>query len=353
MTDTPPAAPSDPPDGTPGHGGERRFAAQPGQHESAGPQSPGTSAGHGRHEMPGPAGYPQFEGPGAAQYGNEPVEPPPQVATHTAQPGQPAYGAPGTGPGTMPPPGSMPPGAAPPPGWAPPPGTIPAGGDVPVASGQEQTYGYQAKSPTGLDVGAALSYGLDKFRANAVSWISVTAIGMVIYIAVWLIVRAAGPTSLFSVLVLFLAVLAGIWLLQAAMIRGALYETDGYKPAFGAYFRFVNAGNVLLTALLVFVVATLGSVFCIVPGMIIGFLCMFSLHYVVDHDQGPIEAIKSSFLLVVGNIWPLLLLALAVVVLVLFGLITCGIGLLVSGPIAVIAVTYAFRTLTDGTVAPK
>ena len=39
-------------------------------------------------------------------------------------------------------------------------------------------------------------------------------------------------------------------LLQAAMVRGALYETDGYPPAFASFFRFVNAGNVLLTALL-------------------------------------------------------------------------------------------------------
>lgn len=80
MADTPSSTPNDPAGESPEHSGGEKFAAQPGQHESSDPQSPGTGTEHGRHEMAGPAGYPQFEGPGAAQYGSEPVEPPPAVA---------------------------------------------------------------------------------------------------------------------------------------------------------------------------------------------------------------------------------------------------------------------------------
>ncbi|WP_280473755.1 hypothetical protein [Nocardia asiatica] len=321
MTETPPPASRQSAGGASSPKDDERFAPRPGQHESPNPEAPGPGMGHPRHEMAGSSGYPQFEGPGAAHHGSEPIEPPPPVgAPH------PSYGPQGTGPG-----------------WGPPgPGQA-----------QEPVYGYQQVpvGPSTLDVGQALSYGWARFRANPGPWIGVTAVGVVIYLAFLLVVRLTDPTTMLPVLLIFLAVMAAIWLLQAAMVRGALFETDGTPPPFGAYFRFMNAGNVLLTALLAFTLTFLGSAICLVPGLIAGLLCMFSLHFVVDQDQGPFEALKSSFTLVVANAWQVLLLALAVLVVTFLGLLLCGLGLLVTGPVATIAVTYAYRTLTGGTVA--
>jgi uncharacterized membrane protein len=297
--------------------------------------------------MAGPAGYPQFEGPGAAQYGSEPVEPPPPVTPapgapqhpHLPAPPQPTYGPAGTGP-AGPPQGTMPP---PPGGMPPPPGTMPPPG------APQQTYGYQADSSAArLDVGNALSYGWEKFRSNPVPWLGVTGLGVVIYLVFVLLVRIVNPTSLLPLMLIFLVVMVGIWLLQAALVRGALYETDGYKPVFGSYFHFVDAGNVLLTALLAFVLTAIGWALFVVPGFIAGFLCMFALHYVIDQDQGPFEAIKSSATLVVINLVQVLLLALAVVVITFVGALLCGLGLLIAAPLTTIAVTYAYRTLTGG-----
>jgi uncharacterized membrane protein len=150
-------------------------------------------------------------------------------------------------------------------------------------------------------------------------------------------------------MLIFLVVMVGIWLLQAALVRGALYETDGNKPVFGSYFHFVDAGNVLLTALLAFVLTAIGWALFVVPGFIAGFLCMFALHYVIDQDQGPFAAIKSSATLVVTNLAQVLLLALAVVVITFGGALLCGLGLLIAAPLTTVAVTYAYRTLTGGT----
>ncbi|MEV6137488.1 hypothetical protein AB0L63_15750 [Nocardia sp. NPDC051990] len=409
MTDSPSLTPNEPtgsPEpsgGAPEEGGGEQLAARPGQHESADPQPTEAGTGPARHEMAGPAGYPQFEGPGAAQYGSEPLEPPPPVGA-PGQPGQPSYGPSGTGPssvqpvttlpGAMPPaaaatpagavppgamqpgfepadaaapglakPGTMPPGAVPlgamppgatQPGTMPPPGTIPPPGAMPPGSRPDApTYGYQSApgTPTTLDVGNALSYGWEKFRANFGPWLAVAALGVIIYLAFVLIVQVVQPNSLFNLLLIFLAVMVAIWLLQAAMIRGALYETDGNKPTFASYFNFVNAGNALLTALLAFVLTWIGAALCFVPGLIAGFLCMFSLHFVVDQEQGPFAAIKSSATLVITNIGQVLLLALAVLVITFVATLLCGFGLLVAGPVCTIAVTYAYRALTGGTVS--
>ncbi|WP_239476447.1 hypothetical protein [Nocardia arizonensis] len=212
-------------------------------------------------------------------------------------------------------------------------------------------YGYQTAGPTGLDVGNAISYGLDKFRLNPAPWLGITALGVVIYLAFIVLVQVVDPTSLLPVAVIFLLVLTGLWLLQAAMVRGALYETDGNKPDFGSFFRYLNAGNVLLTALLVYLGTWIGLAFCVLPGLIVGYLCMFALHFVIDQDQGPFAAIKSSATLVLRNPGQTALLALAVVVMTFLGMLLCGLGLLIAGPVAVVAVTYAYRGLTGGMVA--
>lgn len=244
----------------------------------------------------------------------------------------------------MPPQGNMPYGSVPQQGMMPPPQNTEPG---------QPTYGYQqaATTPGTLDVGQALSYGWEKFRRNPGPWMGVIAAGLVIYLGFVLVVQLTDPTTMLPLLLIFLAVLAAVWLLQAAMVRGALYETDGNKPHFGSYFRFVNAGNVLITALLAFVLTFLGSAVCIVPGLVAGVLCMFSLHFVVDQNEGPFEALKSSATLVVTNVWPVLLLALSVLFVTLVGALLCGLGLLVAGPVAVMAVTYAYRTLTGGPVS--
>ncbi|MET7769011.1 hypothetical protein [Nocardia sp. NPDC005366] len=328
MTDTPSPAPRDPAPDEPRQSGGQQHAPGRGQHEGGQPRPPEPGTPPARHEMAGAAGYPQFEGPGAPQYG-EPVEPPPAI-THAPQP---TYGPQGTGPGTLPPADSV--------------------ADSVADSEHQHLYGYQAVGqPTSLDVGNAISYGLEKFRANPAPWLAITAMGVVIYLVFLLLVRLFEPNSLLPLIVIFLVVMAAVWLLQAAMVRGALYETDGNKPVFGSYFRFVNAGNVLLTATLACLGTWIGLAFCVIPGLIVGYLCMFALHFVVDQDEGPFAAIKSSAVLVVTNLGQTLLLALAVAVITAIGTLLCGLGLLIAGPVSVIAVTFAYRGLTGGVVAP-
>ncbi|MCA2208472.1 hypothetical protein [Nocardia rosealba] len=337
MTDTPSAASSDSPGGSPAPGGSGQFAHGTGRHE--GPdRPPAPSAGTGRHGMAGGAGYPQFEGPGAAQYGSEPVEPPPSVAGSGM--GAPHYGQPGTGPGY-----AVPQEKPETSGFA----TTPAGGVSPGQSGQPS--GYLHSGAQALDIGQSLSYGVERFRTNPGPWLGIIGVGVLIYLGALAIVQIVNPTSPLSVLFLFLVVLVALWLLQAAMVRGALYETDGYPPAFGSFFRFVNAGNVLLTALLAFTATLLASALCLAPGVIVGFLCMFSLHFVIDQDYGPVEAIKASGMLVLANLWACVLLFLTIMLVTFVGVLACGIGLFVAGPVCAIAVTYAYRMLTAGPVA--
>lgn len=326
MTDTPRSAPASP--GDPAATGGHPPAPDPRRPVST--SESGSAAVSSDTPLPGvppPAGK-----PGAAQQ-------PTVVETSTApnpdptgtgaphgtgatgtSPGQPVYGPPGTGPDP-----------------------------------NAQVYGYQAYGtgiPGNLDIGHALSYGLEKFKRNPGPWVAVTSLGLIIYLVFYLVVRVVEPNSMLGLLVVFAAVMTGLWLLQAAMVRGALYETDGYRPGFGSYFYLGSMANAFLTALLAFLATTLASALCLLPGIAVGIGCMFSLHFAIEQGQSPVEAIKSSFLLVLRDPVRVLLLVLTVLVVTALGLLACGFGLLVAGPVAVLAVTYAYRTLTGGPVSP-
>lgn len=334
MTDTPrsaPAAPGDPAGEQPPAPGSPRPAPAP-QGGSAVVSSDTPLPG-----APPPAGKPAAvrqstveEAPGAPCHAPPPDPagagaPAPGIAPHGTTeaggaPGQPVYGPAGTGPAP-----------------------------------DTQTYGYQAYGSgiTGrLDIGHALSYGLEKFKLNPGPWVAVTSLGLIIYLLVCLVVRVVEPRSATGLFIIFAAVMAGLWLLQAAMVRGALYETDGYRPGFGSYFYLGGTANAFLTALLAFLATTLASALCLLPGIAVGIGCMFSLHFAIEQGQSPVEAIKSSFLLVLRDPVRVLLLVLTVVVVTALGLLVCGLGLLAAGPVATIAVTYAYRTLTGGPVSP-
>lgn len=217
----------------------------------------------------------------------------------------------------------------------------------------QPAYGYPMGSgiPRPLDVGHALSYGWETFRRNPGPWFAVTSLGVLIYLVFLVFVQIFEPTSMMALLLLFFAVMGALWVVQAALVRGALYETDGYRPTFGSYFYLGSLVPILLTALLAFMATLLASAVCLLPGIAVGIGCMFSLHFAIDQGHGPFAAIKSSVMLVLGNIGPVLLLVLAVVVVTLLGTLLCGFGLLIAGPVSAVAVTYAYREITGGAVA--
>ncbi len=81
------------------------------------------------------------------------------------------------------------------------------------------------------------------------------------------------------------------------------------------------------------------------------FLTWWTLQFVIDQNEDAITGIKSSFRVISQNVGPVLLLALALVGINIVGAILCGVGLLVSIPITIIASTYAYRVLTGRYVA--
>lgn len=285
---------------------------------------------------PPPGNYPPPPPPG----GYPPPDPPPGNYPPPPPGGYPPPPGPGGGYPPPPPPGNYPPPQG---GYPPPPGSYP-----PPPPAYDSGYG-QPGPGSGLRVGDAISYGWRKFSGNALSWVVLMLIaGAIQALLNWAFASGNNAVSVIGGLV---SIIVG-YLLQAAFVTGALQETDGTKPSIGSFFQIRNVGAVIVASFLIGVLATVGLILCIIPGVIAIFLTFWTLQFVIDQNRDPIGAIKSSYQAISSNWGTLLLLALALFGLNILGAIPFGLGLLITVPLSIIASTYAYRVTVGGPVAP-
>lgn len=142
------------------------------------------------------------------------------------------------------------------------------------------------------------------------------------------------------------------YVISAALIRGALDVADGKPFHLGDTFGRLPLANVVMTSLLTSLLVMIGLVLCVIPGLVVATLTAFAMYFVVDKDQGPMEAITSSSRLVRDNLGDTIVLFLLSVLVVILGVICCLIGVFAAIPVAMLAWAYAYRTLLGEPVAP-
>jgi uncharacterized membrane protein len=253
----------------------------------------------------------------------------------------------------------------PPPGGPGGPGGSGGSGGAPLGGG-----------PESYSVGNAVSYGWNKFKDNAAPLVLLTLVVVVGVVIVQLIGNAisgallgtaetvvdpetgqftttggASFATAFIVSMLFAALSAGVQLaLQVGIIKGSLQLSRGQGISVGNAFAGINWGQVVLTAVLIFLGTVVGLILCVLPGLIWIFLTSYSLYYVVDRDMGAVDAIKASINMVTKNLGPLILFWLASVAITILGVCACGVGVLVAYPVVILAQAYTFRTFNNDPV---
>lgn len=286
------------------------------------------------------------------------------------------YGPPGGTPpeppmggdGTPPPPPPPPPPAG---GYGAPP---PAGGyNAPPPGG----YGAPPQGGSGWDLGAALSYGWNKFQAN-VGQIIVAALALLVAMAVlggigFGILAALssdyecrfeddgdyvcdGGTGFFLGIILYGLIIALVMIaaqvIGAGLIRASLDITEGKPFLTSTVFKFDKMGSVIVTSLIIAAATFVGTILCYLPGLIVGFFTSYSLYFVMDKGLAPVDAIKASVNLVKDNIGTALIWYIVGGLVAGAGAIACGVGLLVTIPIFLIGTAFTYKHLTGQPVAP-
>jgi uncharacterized membrane protein len=266
---------------------------------------------------------------------SDPNQPPPPGGGFPPPPGgQPPYQP----PSQPPPPGGGGYGG-PPGGFSPPPAQPYGGGGMPQ-----------------LDVGAALSYGWKKFTENVgpfvVLMIAVAVAGIVIQFVQRVLTPNGGFAGLFWGLALSVAAFVAMQIVQAGVWRAGLVVTRGHKPEVALLTETSNIGAYIILSILIGLGLIVGLMLCILPGIAWLIFTAYAPLLVLDRGMEPVEAISTSFRWVKDNFGQVFVILLVCFILYVAGGLLCGVGLLVTAPVALVAITYSYRALTNEPVAP-
>ena len=214
-----------------------------------------------------------------------------------------------------------------------------------------------------LDVGAAFSYGWEKFQQFWKEFVLLqlamfVAVLVVSLIAVLAIIPAATGTDTGIVVtwilmaVVFFVIFALAFILQAGVLRAGLGVTRGTTPSIEMFKDTTNLGPYIVTVLLVGLGVTIGSILCILPGIAFGIVAAYAPLLSLDKGIGAVDAIKRSYEMVMSNLGQVLLILLVSYLVYYVGSLACGIGVLVTAPIALVMICYSYRALNNEPVAP-
>lgn len=234
-------------------------------------------------------------------------------------------------------------------------------------------YGGYSGPPAGTppySVGSAASYGWAKFQANAAQIVIaglIALVAIVVFQVLAAVIRGilttdpecvATGTSVsctdgsgFFVALLASAVSSFLFfvayqIIGAGIIRGSLGITEGRSFEFTELFKTDKIGPVVVTSLISGAIIFVGTLLCVLPGIVASFMLSYALYFVIDQDMAPMQAITASFNLVKDNVGTALVWAVVAFAITLLGFLACGVGAIVSIPVAFIGTAYTYKKLT-------
>lgn len=139
--------------------------------------------------------------------------------------------------------------------------------------------------------------------------------------------------------------------LSVGLIRIALAVVDGRGVKMELLWDSISNWKLLvfyfLCSLLVGLAVGVGLILLIIPGIILAVKMQFSMYYIVDKTQGPLEAIKSSWNETKGAFWKLLIFDIVVSMINVIAAILFVVPLLITVPITMVAMARLYRKLSS------
>lgn len=201
-----------------------------------------------------------------------------------------------------------------------------------------------------LDIGAALSYGWEKFVANLSTMILIVAIFFGVQVVFNIVIQFLRPNGLVTGLlvtgvVIAIAVFVGL-MIEAGLIRAALAITEGRPPEASMMFSTERLVPFAIGAVIVALLSFVGILACCIGYVVVRLFLLFWGFYILDpkRNDEPVDAVKNSYNLVSKNAGDVLVFAIVVVVI---NIVTCGLAIGVTE----IAIGYAYKQLNGDPIA--
>jgi uncharacterized membrane protein len=208
-------------------------------------------------------------------------------------------------------------------------------------------------SPAGaapVSVGDAVSYGWAAFWKNVGPMLVIALIIFAVHVAFGALGEAIDSLA-GRILLQLAAWLVGLFL-ALGWFRVALETTDGVQPQIGDLFKAEGYGPYILASIVFGIAVFIGLILFIIPGIIVA--VVFGFYGFVAAERGnnvlAMETLQRAAEISRGHRWPLFGLAIVLFLINVVGALLCGVGLLFTSNITLIAWAYTYRRLSGGTV---
>jgi len=189
----------------------------------------------------------------------------------------------------------------------------------------------------------AFSFGLSAFKKNWGPFVTI-AIFVVLFEILGFVLHKKNPFFGISDVV----TLVGGAIAELGFTTLSLKVIDGKRVNFSDIF---TNRKLLIPFSLVFISYSLliriGFMLFVIPGIILGARLFSAPYLVVDKNLSYKEAFKTSWKLTRGKTIKLILFQLSILAVIILGLLTLGVGILISIPVIEIASVYVYKKLTS------
>ena len=216
-----------------------------------------------------------------------------------------------------------------------------------------------------IDVGEAISWGFDRFKANAAAFVGLAAVVTVIQLLQQvgtrplqnIVVDCTSPETpgqvnactaalgLSAIVTIVLALLFSLlaFIAQIGVQRAAIRSTQGIAPTFSEMFTTQYLGRYILFVIVFAIFFVVGLALCILPGLVVLFLLQLGPYYILDKGLGVADAMKASVSAVTRNVGPAIVMTLINALVAILGGLFFGILTLVTLPFATLFTAHMYR----------
>ena len=164
----------------------------------------------------------------------------------------------------------------------------------------------------------------------------------------WALVKADLGNYIVISLLFFL--LSGVPLIQGPLIAGfhifTMKKLMGRNAELGDLFKGFNLFvPTLVASLLIGLLTFAGTLFCIIPGLVVAAIYKFTYLFIVDKKMDFWPAMQASHAVVKNDYFGFTMFLLLAVLVNILGALCCFVGLLVTIPLTFAAITVAYKEI--------
>tara|TARA_B100001964_G_C14127055_1_gene551044 strand:- start:123 stop:743 length:621 start_codon:yes stop_codon:yes gene_type:complete len=193
-----------------------------------------------------------------------------------------------------------------------------------------------------FSIGEAIAQGWRIFKENTGLLVGVHIAALLIQVVPQMLFTDS--PGLFALTVIVSMLLS--FVVALGLVRIGLNLVDGKPASFGDLFACSHlVFKYLIASLLHGFLILVGLMLLIAPGLIWGAQFSQWPFLMVEHDLGPIEALKQSSRITRGTRGKLILLFASIIGLVIAGLLALVVGILVAYPVITVASAFVYREI--------